>query len=43
MFCGVDSPATPLRLEATTRRFFIVLSYAWGYLLSGEKPDKGEC
>ena len=22
--------------------FFIVLSYAWGWLLSGERPDKGE-
>lgn len=26
----------------TISRFFIVLSYAWGWLLSGERPDKGD-
>ena len=23
------------------RRFFIVMSYGWGWLLSSERPDKG--
>ncbi|CAL5221999.1 g4287 [Coccomyxa viridis] len=30
------------RVFAVYGGFFIVLSYAWGWLLSGERPDKGD-
>ena len=38
--CRYCNPKTRRKLQFDCR-FFIVLSYAWGWLLSGERPDKG--
>ncbi len=40
--CRLDSTLPSAADLFVGCRFFIVLSYAWGWLLSGEKPDKGK-
>lgn len=35
-------PPTFGRLYAVYGGFFVLLSYVWGWLVDGDKPDKGE-
>lgn len=42
---GILPTAQPItafgRIYAVYGGFFVALSYAWGWLVDGEKPDKG--
>lgn len=44
---GILPTAQPLpafgRIYAVYGGFFVALSYAWGWLVDGEKPDRGDC